>query len=278
MNILVYFNQESFKQDEYGDLRIGRQSVIRNIQVDEYRPNYVDLYIWKNQLQDEIEFIKYGEEEEFEYNTVEFASPIPSAWFDHPSSGNPDGRYKFTSIAFQMCLDSMVIERSTYSILEWLGDVGGLFDALLIIGALIASPMVSFTMRLNVMHSIFRYVASLNQIDPDVKKMQFRERMRSHLNWDIDKLETIPTKNFCSANISLLICRHSRYKRMMGKANVSVAKELDLLKFIRRQRFTQYALFALMNGRQLFMTDKLSNMLIRESSDFEESEDDMQLY
>ena len=51
---MVYFNQESFKQDEYGDLRIGRQSVIRNIQVDEYRPNYVDLYIWKNQLQDEI--------------------------------------------------------------------------------------------------------------------------------------------------------------------------------------------------------------------------------
>ena len=24
MNVLVYFNQESFKQDEYGDMRIGR--------------------------------------------------------------------------------------------------------------------------------------------------------------------------------------------------------------------------------------------------------------
>lgn len=120
------------------------------------------MYIWKNQLQDEIQLIKYGEEEEFEFNTVEFAPPIPSAWFDHPSLSNPDGRYKFTSVAFQMCLDSMIIERSTYSTLEWLGDVGGLFDALLIIGTLVASPMVSFIMKLNLMHSIFRTVVSLD--------------------------------------------------------------------------------------------------------------------
>lgn len=56
----------------------------------------------------------------------------------------------------------MVIERSTYSTLEWLGDVGGLFDALLIIGTLVASPMVSFIMQLNLMHSIFRTVVSLD--------------------------------------------------------------------------------------------------------------------
>ena len=99
--------------------------------------------------------------------------------------------------------------------------------------------------------------------------------MKSHLNWDTDKLKMIPTKNFCSANFSLLTCRHSKYKRMMGKANINVTRELDLLKFIRRQRFAQFALFALMNGRQLFMTDKLSNMLIRESTEFTESDDDM---
>ena len=65
---------------------------------------------------------------------------------------------------------------------------------------------------------------------------------------------------------------------MMGKAEISVTKELDLVKFIRRQRFTQYATLSLLNGRQVFVTDKLSNMLIRESSDLDEyTEDDMEL-
>ena len=65
---------------------------------------------------------------------------------------------------------------------------------------------------------------------------------------------------------------------MMGKAESAVTKELDIVKFIRRQRFTQYASLALLNGRQLFVTDGLSNMLIRESSDLdEETEDDMEL-
>jgi len=50
MNMLVYFNQETFKQEEYGEARISRTSTIRNIQVDEYRPNYVYARIWKNQL------------------------------------------------------------------------------------------------------------------------------------------------------------------------------------------------------------------------------------
>ena len=39
------------------------------------------------------------------------------------------------------------IERQTYSILDWLGDVGGLLDGLKIIGSLLIAPIASFTMR-----------------------------------------------------------------------------------------------------------------------------------
>ena len=140
MNMLIYFNQESFNQDEYGEYRIMRQSTIQNVQVDEYRPNYIFANIWKNQLGDEIEILQWGEEEELDFNHVEFDPPRPSAWARFPTEDEPDNRYKFSSIAFKFIQGSKVIERQTYSLLEWLGDIGGLFDALRLIGAGLVAP------------------------------------------------------------------------------------------------------------------------------------------
>mmetsp|Transcript_33065 Transcript_33065/g.40951 ORF Transcript_33065/g.40951 Transcript_33065/m.40951 type:complete len:129 (-) Transcript_33065:1180-1566(-) len=57
MNMLIYYNNESFKQDEFGEMRITRQSTIRSIQVDEYRANFIFGKIWKNKLQDEITMV-----------------------------------------------------------------------------------------------------------------------------------------------------------------------------------------------------------------------------
>jgi len=65
---------------------------------------------------------------------------------------------------------------------------------------------------------------------------------------------------------------------MMNKAESSVTKELDIVKFMRRQRYTQYASLALMSNHQRFMTDKMSSMLIRESSDLDDAtSEDMEL-
>ena len=41
LNMLTYFNQESFLQNEYDELSIYRHSVIENIQADEHRPNWI---------------------------------------------------------------------------------------------------------------------------------------------------------------------------------------------------------------------------------------------
>ena len=155
MNMLVYFNQESFMQDEYGNARIGRFSTIRNIQTDEYRPNFIIGTVQKNSLQDESQVLQLGEEEEFLFNSVHFSNPRPSAWSGFPTDASPDTRYKFSSIAFTFGPDLNVIERSTYSILEWLGDVGGLFDALRILGAFIVLPVASMSMKQALLSTLF---------------------------------------------------------------------------------------------------------------------------
>ena len=41
------------------------------------------------------------------------------------------------SITYEFSLDMLGVERSVYNVLDWLGDVGGLFDALLVIGGFI---------------------------------------------------------------------------------------------------------------------------------------------
>ena len=61
---------------------------------------------------------------------------------------------------------------------------------------------------------------------------------------------------------------------MLGKSQITVAKELDLVKFFKRQRISMYAILTLLNGRQQYVIDNLSNMLMRESSDFDDSTDD----
>ena len=71
---------------------------------------------------------------------------IPSSWNTYPTRENPSSRYKFMSIEVNMNLDKKRFSRQTYSLLDWLGDIGGLSDALLPIVGLLVSPLSSFAL------------------------------------------------------------------------------------------------------------------------------------
>ena len=51
----------------------------------------------------------------------------------------------------------MIINRETYSLLDWLGDLGGLVDALYIICMAIVSPIVSHKLRADLLSKVFRF-------------------------------------------------------------------------------------------------------------------------
>ena len=42
--------------------------------------------------------------------------------------------YKFVSVEIDLDMRKLVITRQTYDLLSWLGDIGGLTDAFLLIG------------------------------------------------------------------------------------------------------------------------------------------------
>lgn len=57
-------------------------------------------------------------------------------------------------------MDQNVTERQTYSFLEWLGDIGGLYDALRLIGLLMMSPFSSFFLKSELLSQVFRFTES----------------------------------------------------------------------------------------------------------------------
>ena len=63
----------------------------------------------------------------------------------------------------------------------------------------------------------------------------------------------------------------------MLKSQSSLAKEIDFQKFIVRQRLQTNAILGLLSGCQSFFVDKMSQLVIRESSNMEETSQDEEL-
>jgi len=59
------------------------------------------------------------------------------------------------------------INRKTYSLLDWLGDCGGLTDALRFIAGLIVSPFASYALAAKLMSMILRFQQSDRDLSSD---------------------------------------------------------------------------------------------------------------
>lgn len=75
-----------------------------------------------------------------------FEEPAQSSVREWPTK-EKNNYYKFSSFWIELGQNRVVSERATYGALEWIGDIGGLMDGLSIVGALLAGPVASFSMR-----------------------------------------------------------------------------------------------------------------------------------
>ena len=63
------------------------------------------------------------------YEQWRIEEPYPSAIQTFPTKEEPEKAYKIIGAWIELGQDLIYVERQTYSFLEWLGDVGGLFEA-----------------------------------------------------------------------------------------------------------------------------------------------------
>ena len=90
-----------------------------------------------------------------EFHQIEFGKTAPTAFSLWPTKENSNS-YKFNSIFFELNQEVITYERSTYSLLEWLGDVGGLVEGLSIMGTFIIGPMTTLAIKKELLSHIFR--------------------------------------------------------------------------------------------------------------------------
>ena len=100
-----------------------------------------------------------------------------------------------------------------------------------------------------------------------MRKENLNEKMLNQLTRALKAIEPISfVKYICQ---SCFFCpnrckneRLKKYKKVMMRSQSKLMKELDLQKFIFRQRLQTTAILALLKGRQCFIVDKMSELVI----------------
>ena len=116
-----------------------------------YIPSFIDKYL----LEDEISLLQYGQTEEIDFESIRLEAPEPSYFKEFPTKENPTKFYKFNGLWLELGQSVYKVERQTYSLLDWLGDVGGLFDGLLIIFSSIMGSLASLSLKSKILALVF---------------------------------------------------------------------------------------------------------------------------
>lgn len=56
LHFSLVYNKISFIQDKYGEERLKRKAAITEFTIDQFRPNWVDVFVMDNEVADETEY------------------------------------------------------------------------------------------------------------------------------------------------------------------------------------------------------------------------------
>lgn len=134
---------------------------------------------------------------------------------------------------------------------------------------------VTQTNNLFLGESVRRLTSLRNSRGANIRQLQSEgvSELENSIKFDFTQTESIQTENFLESQLK---CR-GKLRKQMARSSSRVTKELDIVKFIRRQRLNAFAVMSLLNGRQKFFVDHMSQLTMRESSNFEETSCDNEL-
>ena len=104
---------------------------------------------------DETSYLQLGQVNEGQFTSINMKDTDVTAFAEWPTKENPVP-YKFNSIYLELSHSTEVYERSTYSLLEWLGDVGGLYDGLGLLSNFLLVPLSHFVLKARLLSSVFK--------------------------------------------------------------------------------------------------------------------------
>lgn len=128
-------------------------------------------------------------------------------------------------------------QRQTYSLLDLLGDLGGLFECLMFIGWAIVNPLKVHALKVFLMVSLYR-----QKEGADVKAI------------NKNFLTKIEPKSYLS--LYIVGCFHKRaralkYKQLLHESETKTKRKLDIRRLIRDQLYLKAALRVLLSKSQM---------------------------
>lgn len=103
------------------------------------------MYLQNNVLEDDISFLQVTEGDTEEFMSLRVDKPVVvSTMNNFPTPENPLAKYKFLSFSIERNFDITVSSRQTYSLLDFMGDLGGLYEALKTIFKIMMLPLTNF--------------------------------------------------------------------------------------------------------------------------------------
>ena len=138
--------------------------------------------------------------------------------------------------------------------LEYFGDIGGLAEFFYYFGWLLILPITKFTLDSTIMSNLFDE-SYFKRSDHD--SLSLKERIKS----EFKSFRAIELKK----GLSDFFCPNKNLKKKIAKAKIAVNKELNLQKFIHRQRVQTTALMGLLSGSQQFFIHRLCKLYIKEN-------------
>ena len=131
--MLVYLNQQSLDVNEYGQDRIRKYSTLSKVRTvytnSILTGQYTSFDITLQEMTDEASYIQLGQSDTINFYSVSQGNTFPAVHNTFPSYQGSN-RLKLNSVQLTLDQKKIVIERTIYSVLDWIGDIGGLYDGL----------------------------------------------------------------------------------------------------------------------------------------------------
>jgi len=148
---------------------------------------------------------------------------------------------------------------------DLLGDMGGMYDALFILGMYMAGSAAAFNLRSMYFQDGFDLVKNSTLLDRQVTIESKRGKTNTKLKQHIDRNFKDRKRMKKPSLGSWLLCNryYKVYKRWGEIAERKITRELDIVKTLDRLRSSSAANIVLLDGfHQIFM-QKLAQMTIR---------------
>ena len=109
----------------------------------------------KNLFDDQSDYLQLSQADETTFYLFSLDSVRSSSWNKFPTPEKPDIKFKYASIKIYLHKDISIHSRQTYSLLDFLGDLGGLFDALRLIIAALVSPFSALALKVSILSKLY---------------------------------------------------------------------------------------------------------------------------